>query len=128
MDKRIVITGLGILTSNGKGRKEYWQALKDGRVGYKPITLFDTSDFAVNQAGEISDFDAKVYMGKKGLRNLDRSIKLLVSAGKLAIEDSGLTITEENTNDIGVLTGTTLGSIKSIADFDEVTLREWQVW
>ncbi|MFI5206344.1 MAG: beta-ketoacyl synthase N-terminal-like domain-containing protein, partial [Candidatus Paceibacterales bacterium] len=88
MKKRVVITGLGILASNGQGKEEYWQALEEGKVGYKPVTLFDPAQFAVNQAGEISDFDAKIYMGQKGLRNLDRSTKLLVSAGKLAIDDS----------------------------------------
>lgn len=124
MKRRVVITGLGILASNGKGKEEFWQALENGKVGYKPVTLFDATQFSVNQAGEISDFDPKVYMGIKGLRNLDRSTMLLVSAGKLAIDDSAFKITEENTDDVGVSVGTTLGSIKSIADFDEVTLRE----
>lgn len=124
MEKRVVITGLGILTSNGKGRQGYWQALKDGKVGYKPVTLFDASEFSVNQAGEISDFDATLYMGPKGLRTLDRSTKLLVSSAKLALTDSNFKTTEENTDDVGVSVGTTLGSIKSISDFDEVTLRE----
>ena len=124
MKKRVLITGLGLLTSNGKGKDEFWQSLEEGRVGYKPVTLFDASQFNVNQAGEISDFDATVYMGTKGLRNLDRSTKILVSAGKLAVADSRFTITEDNTNDVGVSVGTTLGSLKSIAEFDEVTLKE----
>ena len=124
MKKRVLITGLGILASNGKGKDEFWQSLEEGRVGYKPVTLFDASQFNVNQAGEISDFDATVYMGTKGLRNLDRSTKILVSAGKLAVADSRFTITEDNTNDVGVSVGTTLGSLKSIAEFDEVTLKE----
>ena len=124
MRKRIVITGLGILAPNGKGREDFWQAIRAGKTGYKPITLFDASGFSVQQAGEISDFDAKQYMGPKGLRSLDRSTKLLVSAAKLAIEDSQLQITDANADDIGVSVGTTLGSIKSISDFDEVTLRE----
>ena len=122
--KRIVITGLGILNGMGKSREEYWQALKDGKIGYRPITLFDASEFNVRIAGEISDFDATIYMGKKGLRTLDRSIKLMVSAGRLAIDDSQFQITEENTNDVGVSVGTTLGSLKSIADFDDVILKE----
>jgi len=124
MGKRVLITGVGILASNGKGKEEFWNSLKEGKVGYKPITLFDTTDFNVNIAGEVSDFNPKEYMGMKGLRNLDRSTKLLVSTAKLAIEDSRFTITEENTNDVGVSVGTTLGSIKSISDFDEVTLKE----
>lgn len=122
--KRIVITGLGIINGMGKGREEYWQALKDGKIGYRPITLFDASEFNVRMAGEISDFDATIYMGKKGLRTLDRSIKLMVSSGRLAIDDSQFQITEENTNDVGVSVGTTLGSLKSIVEFDDVILRE----
>ena len=69
MRKRIVITGLGILAPNGKGREDFWQAIRAGKTGYKPITLFDASGFSVQQAGEISDFDAKQYMGPKGLRS-----------------------------------------------------------
>lgn len=122
--KRIVITGLGIINGMGKGREEYWQALKDGKIGYRPITLFDASEFNVRMAGEISDFDATIYMGKKGLRTLDRSIKLMVSSGRLAIDDSQFQITEENTNDVGVSVGTTLGSLKSVVEFDDVILRE----
>src|SRR5262245_38653715 len=124
MTPRVVITGLGILCGNGKGRADYWQALKEGRPGYRPVALFDTTDYNTKIAGEISDFDATVYMGTKGLRTLDRSTKLVVSAAKLAIDDAGFKITEENTDEVGVSIGTTLGSIKSIADFDEITLRE----
>ena len=124
MKRRVVITGVGVLASNGKGKQEFWQALKEGKVGYKPVTLFDSSEFITNIAGEISDFDPTIYMGTKGLRLLDRSTKLLVSSAKLAIQDSQFIVTEENTDDVGVSVGCTLGSIKSISDFDEVTLRE----
>ncbi len=124
MKKRVVITGVGILASNGKGKDEYWQALEDGRVGYKPVTLFDAGHYKTNIAGEISDFDASIYVGQKGLRNLDRSTKLLISAGRLAVNDCGINISEENSDDIGVACGTTLGSIKSISDFDKVALIE----
>jgi 3-oxoacyl-[acyl-carrier-protein] synthase II len=124
MKKRVVITGIGVISSIAKGREDYWQALKDGQTGYRPITFFDVADYPVKSACEITDFDPKIYMGPKGLRTLDRSITLVVSAAKLAIQDSGYTITPENTDDTGVVIGTTLGSIKSIADFDSVTLRE----
>jgi len=124
MSKRIVITGLGVLAPNAKGREDYWQALREGRRGDRPITLFDASSFRVKTAGEISDFDPKMYMGPKGLRTLDRSTKLLVSCAKLALDDSGYKVTDKNTDDTGVSVGTALGSIKSISDFDEVTLKE----
>lgn len=122
---RVVVTGLGILACNGHGKAEYWQALKEGRHGFQPITLFDVDDrFRVNIAGEVNDFDPKIYMGKKGLRSLDRSTKLLCSAARLCIDDSGFVITEENTDDVGVSVGTTFGSLKSISDFDRVTVTE----
>ena len=124
MEKRIVITGIGVLASNGIGRKEYWQALKESRVGFKDVSLFDTSDLKVKSAGEISEFDAKTFLGPKGLRSLDRSTKLICSAGKLAIDDAKLEITEDNTNDVGVVLGTTLGSVYSISEFDKTALRE----
>jgi len=124
MSKRIVLTGLGILTAIGKGRREYWEALKEGRSGARSTTLFDASCYLVNQVCEVSDFDATVYMGKKGLRTLDRATKLLVSSAFLAVEDSQLKITEENTDDAGVSVGTTFGSLKSISDFDRVTIQE----
>ena len=105
MNKRVVLTGVGILACNGKGKEEYWEALKNGRSGIKPISLFDTSEFAVNMAGEVDDFDPKKYFGPKGLRSLDRSTKLLVSASKLAVADSGFEFTDENTDDVGVSVG-----------------------
>ncbi len=123
-DPRVVITGAGILASNGKGREEFWQALKDGKVGYKPIVTFDPEQFATKIAGEISDFDARVYMGEKRLRLLDRSIKLIVSAAKLCIDDTGFKIDDTNTEECGVSVGCTLGSLRSIVEFDEITLRE----
>lgn len=122
--QRIVITGVGVLTSNGIGREEFWGALEKGRSGIKEVSLFDTSDLEVKVAGEITDFDAKKFMGEKGLRSLDRSTKLICSAAKLAKEDAKLNITEENTEDIGVSVGTTLGSVYSISEFDKQALRE----
>ena len=124
MDKRIVITGIGVIASNGIGKQSFWDALKTGLVGYKPITLFDSSLFLAKIAGEASDFDPKEILGQKGLRTFDRSTCLLIAAAQLALEDCGYTITDENSNDVGVVAGTTLGSIKSITDFDVVTLKE----
>jgi len=117
-ENRVVITGIGILASNGLGKDQFWQSLQAGEPGYGPISLFDTKQFSVNIAGEISDFDAKTYMGQKGLRSLDRSTKLLVSSAFMAVDDCGFKITEENTDDVGVSCGTTLGSLKSIARTD----------
>lgn len=119
-----MITGVGILVGNGKGKDQFWQSLKEGRIGYRPATVFDPAEYSVKEVGEVPDFDAKVYMGPKGLRLLDRATRLMISAGRLCVLDSGFKVTQENTDDVGVSVGTTLGSIKSIYDFDYVTLTE----
>jgi 3-oxoacyl-[acyl-carrier-protein] synthase II len=122
--KRIVVTGVGVLAPNGVGREQYWKSLEEGKNGIKDISLFDTSELQVKIGGEIKDFEAKDFMGVKGLRSLDRSTKLICSAAKLAKDDAGLEITEDNSPDIGVAVGTTLGSVYSISEFDKQALRE----
>ncbi|MGE5174543.1 MAG: beta-ketoacyl synthase N-terminal-like domain-containing protein, partial [Betaproteobacteria bacterium] len=118
MNKRIVITGIGVLSPIAIGRDAYWEGLFQGKTGFRPVTLFDTVPFHVNIAGEIGDFDPVSLLGKKGLRDLDRSTRLVCSAAKLALDDSRLNITEDNTHSIGVSIGTTFGSLHSISQFD----------
>lgn len=125
MDKnRVVITGIGVISPNGIGKDAFWSASFSGLSGIKPISLFDTSSFKVKSAGEIKDFDPQIFLGPKGLRTLDRSTKLVSSATKLALDDAGLVITEENTHKIGVAVGNTLGSVYSISEFDKDALRD----
>ena len=118
MNTRIVITGIGVLSPIAIGRDAYWERLSQGKTGFRPVTLFDTTPFHVNVAGEIDDFDPLSFLGKKGLRDLDRSTRLICSAAKLAINDSRLDITEDNTHSMGVSIGTTFGSLHSISQFD----------
>ncbi|MEK6742867.1 MAG: beta-ketoacyl-[acyl-carrier-protein] synthase family protein [Nitrospirota bacterium] len=124
MKGRAVITGIGVLSSIGKGRDAYWKALQRGATGVRPITLFDAAPFRVKSAGEIADFEALAYLGKKGLRDLDRSTRLVCSAAKLALDDSGLAISDEMSRSVGVAIGTTFGSLHSIAQFDRSGLTE----
>ncbi len=118
MAKKIVITGIGIISPIGIGRENYFEALSQGRTGFKTISLFDTALLNVHIAGEIGDFDPVQFLGKKGIRTLDRSTRLISAAAKLAIDDANLQITEGNTNSIGVSVGTTFGSLHSISQFD----------
>lgn len=120
---RVVITGLGILSPIGIGRDSFWESLINGRDGFRKITLFDTSPFKVNIGGEV-EFDPVEFLGKKGLRDLDRSTRLVCSAAKLAIDNSKLVIDEEITHSIGVSIGTTFGSLHSISQFDRGGLIE----
>jgi 3-oxoacyl-[acyl-carrier-protein] synthase II len=122
--KRIVITGLGVLSPNGIGKETFWEALKEGRSGIKPISRFDTSSFKSKLGGEIDDFDPVHYLDPKGLRGLDRTARLLCSAAKLALDDSQLRITHRNTDDIGVCTGTTLSALWNISEFGKDLIKD----
>lgn len=122
--KRVVITGLGVIAPNGIGKEQFWTALKEGRSGIKPIKRFDTSGFKCKLAGEINNFRPTDFLGFKGLKNLDRTTRLLCSAAKLAIEDARLNINYKNTDDFGVCTGTTLSSLWSIAEFDKEAIKD----
>lgn len=123
MNRRVVITGIGVLTTIGIGKDSCWEGLIQGKTGFKTISLFDTSRLNVHVAGEI-DFDPVEFLGKKGLRDIDRSTRLICSAAKLAIDDGKLEITEENTHSTGVSIGTTFGSLHSISQFDREGLIE----
>jgi 3-oxoacyl-[acyl-carrier-protein] synthase II len=122
--RKIVITGIGVLSSVGIGRNDYWPALFGGKTGFRDISLFDTSWLTVHVAGEINHFDPAAILGKKGLRTLDRSTCLVNAAAKLAVEDSELQITDDNNHSIGVSIGTTFGSLHSISQFDRTGLIE----
>ena len=121
---RIVITGAGVVAPNGLGKDEFWRNCSAGVSGIKPITLFDVSKYRCRWAGEVSDFQPEPHLGSKGLRNLDRTTLLALVAAKFAIDDATLEITDENRNDIGVVLGSTMGSVHSISEFDKEGLRE----
>ena len=122
--QKIVITGIGVVAPNGIGKEEFWKNCRAGVSGIKPITLFDTSAYDCHLGGEVSHFQPEKYLGSKGLRNLDRTTLLALVAAKLAIEDAHLDINDTNAHDIGVVLGSTMGSVHSISSFDIECLRE----
>jgi 3-oxoacyl-[acyl-carrier-protein] synthase II len=124
MKRKVVISGIGVLSPIGIGRDNYWEGLFQGKTGSREITLFDTAPFQVHHAGEITDFDPLSLLGKKGLRDLDRSTRLICSAAKLALDDAQLKITNENAHSTGVSIGSTFGSLHSIFQFDRTGLIE----
>ncbi len=120
--KRIVITGIGVVAPNGIGKEEFWNNCAAGVSGIRPITLFNASKYHCRYAGEISDFKPADYLGPKGLRNLDRTTLLAMVAANLALEDSALSVTKENRDRIGVVLGSTMGSVRSTSEFDKSSL------
>jgi len=124
MKDNIVITGIGVVSSLGIGKEAFWQALKEGKSGVRPVTLFDTAHFKTKLGAQVPDFKAEEILGPKGLRTFDRTIKLLLCAGTLAVEDAGLEINEEVALDMGVSIGNAFGSVWSSSEFDKTALRE----
>lgn len=123
-DKKIVITGVGVISPIGIGKDKFADALLNGKEGFRRISLFDTSMFKVHVAGEIADFDPVAMLGKKNLRTLDRTTRFISAAAGLALTDSKLNVSEDNTNAIGISIGTTFGSLHSISQFDRVGITE----
>ncbi len=114
---RVAVTGLGVVSSLGLGKQDFWRGLREGQSGIKPITLFDTSMTRAKLGAEVPDFHPEAILGPKGLRLLDRVTKLGLCAAKLALDDSGLAMTEETAGEIGIVLGTTYGSMASRMDY-----------
>ena len=119
-----VITGIGAVSPFGIGKEILWQKLEEGASAIKEISSFDTSPFSVKVAAELKDFNPTSFLGKKGLRNLDRSSLFLLVAAKLALEERGLEINENNTDKIGVATATTFSHFWPIVEFDKEVFKE----
>jgi len=109
MEERVVITGLGAVSPLGTGAEKMWQALTRGESGVAPITLFDASCYDTRFAGEVKDFDPLAFMERRDLKHMDRFVQFAVAASRMAVEDAGLSINEENGERVGVLIGSGIG-------------------
>jgi 3-oxoacyl-[acyl-carrier-protein] synthase II len=107
--QRVVITGLGAVAPNGIGKDAYWEGLLSGRSGIRRITHFDASEFPCQIAGEVVDFQPSRYIEPQEAKRLARVSQFAVAAAKMALEDSKLRVTQENTHKIGVCFGTSMG-------------------
>jgi len=114
--RRIVVTGLGIVSPVGSKLESAWKNITEGVSGIDtiPKELLDITDFSVKIAGNVSDFNAEEYISKKDLRKMDPFIHYGVGAGTDAINDSGLEITDDNAERIGVIVGSGIGGLTTI--------------
>jgi 3-oxoacyl-[acyl-carrier-protein] synthase II len=113
MKRRVVITGLGLITPIGLGRQAFWKATQSGENGIGPVTRFDASRLATQIAAEVKGFEPTDFIDKKSVRRMDRFSQLGVAAARLAIEDSGLNLGQEDRNRIGVWVGSGIGGIET---------------
>ncbi len=115
--RRVVITGVGAVSPLGTGNQKNWAALTGGESGIDCITRFDASPFSVRIAGEVKDFQAEQFIDKKEIKKMDLFIQYSLAAAHFAMEDSGLEITEENAERVGVLVGAGLGGLPTIEKY-----------
>lgn len=122
MNRRVVVTGLGMVSPIGNDLETSWKAALEGKCGIGTVTAFDASALGSQIAGEVKDFDAAKYLGVKEIRRFDRFIHFGVAAGMMALDDSGLEITEEFAPEIGCAIGSGIGGLPVIATNHEALL------
>ena len=114
MSRRVVITGIGLVSSLGIGTEANWKALVCGTSGVDRVTRFDITGYAAQIAAEVRGFDPLDYVEKKDVKKMDVFIQYAIAASQFAMDDSKLSITESNANDIGVFIGSGIGGFQTI--------------
>jgi 3-oxoacyl-[acyl-carrier-protein] synthase II len=112
--RRVVVTGVGLVSSLGIGTEETWEGLLSGRSGIGPITRFDPAGFSVRIAGEVKGFDPLRFVEKKDVKKMDVFIQYAIAASQFALADSGLEITKDNGERVGVFIGSGIGGFATI--------------
>ncbi|HTN53998.1 MAG TPA: beta-ketoacyl-ACP synthase II [Anaeromyxobacter sp.] len=114
--RRVVVTGLGLVSPVGIGVEPSWSALVAGRSGIGPITLFDASTFPTRIAGEVKGFDPTQFMDRKEARRNDRFIQFALAAADMAVKDSGLDMAKEEPERVGCIVGAGIGGLGTIEE------------
>ncbi len=123
MKRRVVVTGMGVISPVGNGKEEFWTSLTQGRSGVGRLTLFDPTDYDSQIAGQVNNFDAPARLGKKEARRMDRFTQFALVAALDAVEDGRLDLSREDLDRIGVLVGSGIGGLSTI-EAEHATLLE----
>jgi 3-oxoacyl-[acyl-carrier-protein] synthase II len=122
--RRVVVTGIGLVSPMGVGLEENWQALLAGKSGIRLISRFDASDYTSQIAGEVEEFDPLRFIEKKEVRKMDNFIQYAIAAARLAVEDSGHPLSSLEGDRCGVYIGSGIGGIGSIEDTHKTLLEK----
>lgn len=122
--KRVVVTGLGLVTPLAIGVDETWNNILEGRSGIGPITLFDASNLPVRIAGEVKGFDPSNFIEQKEIKKMDRFIHFALAATEMAMRDSGLKITPDKADRVGVIVGSGMGGLPAIEHYHKIVLEK----
>ncbi|MEE8180015.1 MAG: beta-ketoacyl-ACP synthase II [bacterium] len=124
MDRRVVITGYGVISPIGIGADDFWNSLANGKSGISRISTFDTSQFSSQIGAEVKNFQPEKYIDKKKIRKMDRFSQLAVAAAKIAIEDAKLDMKKEDPFRVGVIVGSGIGGLSTVAAEHKVLLEK----
>lgn len=122
--RRVVVTGVGVISPIGNNKEEFWSSLVSGKSGIGPLTTFDCKDYDSRIAGEVKNFIPHPFIPKKELRRMEKFVQFAVTAAKEAIDDSGLDLSKEDPFNIGVLVGSGIGSLRIIEEQHKVILEK----
>ncbi|MBI5115961.1 beta-ketoacyl-ACP synthase II [Candidatus Poribacteria bacterium] len=114
--RRVVITGAGVISPVGNTLDKFWESLKEGRSGTKRLTYFDTTDYSSKVAGMVENFNAEDYFSPKEVKRTDRFTHFALAAGKLALANSGIDLEKVDRDRFGVLIGSGVGGMTTIED------------
>ena len=114
MSRRVVVTGIGLVSPLGLGTEKTWEAIRNGRSGVGPITAFDASAFTTRIAGEVKGFEPEKFVDRKEIKKMGRFIQFAIAASDFAVRASGLKITPENAERAGVYVGSGIGGFEVI--------------
>lgn len=124
MKHRVVVTGLGVISPVGIGKKFFWQSLLEGKSGIKKVSRFDASNIPTQIAGEVDNFDPNLYMDKKDAKRMDRNAQFAVAATKMAFEDAAIDLEKENPERVGVIFGSGIGGLETLEDQARVLVQK----
>ncbi len=122
--KRVVVTGIGLLTPIGTGRRQFWAELIAGKCGIEPVASFDTTAFPVHKGAEVKDFKPEPYFRRRSPAEMGRGSQLAVAAARMAIEDSGIDLSSYNKHRVGVSMGTTSGEPQIVERYNDIRKAE----
>ena len=114
MKKRVVVTGLGAITPIGNDVPTFWEGIKEGKIGFGPVTYFDTTDYKAKLAAQVKDFNPEEYMDKNAARRMEAFCQYAVAAAKEAIEDAKLDMEQEDPYRVGCAIGNGVGSLQAM--------------
>jgi 3-oxoacyl-[acyl-carrier-protein] synthase II len=126
MNKRVVVTGLGVISSIGIGWQDFWQNLLNGKSGISPVSSFDTSSHFTHKGGEVKNFNPEDFISAEELKTLSRASYFGISAAGLALKDAGLLPETLSTMTVGACIGTTMGSVQTVEILNELMITQQQ--